>query len=249
VPIGVVFCWVWIKERKRWKEYFVMYGIFAILIIPIALWFPIRNIVLYKMPIVWSPPTSGMKQYTGDFPLWKRFFDLDPIQFKTLCVSWYEGFWEGVNYVEHNIPLAFVKHLTFSDWPYCMYTSLYYLISAILLFMVSVIVVTCVVMLVYWMLRGEEALLCKVFILTTVVAFIEAYLYFIFSKPYVAAMNMRYVLPLVVMIYIGGILGLQRMMKTFASKTKTVISKLIGVGGLFYTAVSIGLFCLFMIKA
>lgn len=249
VPIGVIFCWNWIKERKEWKKYLSMYGIFAVVIFPIALWFPIKNLILFNMPVVWSPPTSGMEQYTGNFTLWERFFDFDLIQFKTLCVSWYEGYWEGANYVEHNIPLAFLKHLAFSDWPYCMYTTLYYLISAVLLMMIAFIIISCIVLLVYWTVRGKETLQNRVFVLLTVIVYMGAYLYFALSKPYVAAMNIRYVLPVVIMLFVGGNLGLRVFMQKMKPKYKSWVRKLICVAGVFYGSISIGLFCLFMIKA
>ena len=249
LPIGVMFIWMWISNRKDWKKYMTMYGVFSIVIFPLALWFPVKNYLLYRMPFVWSPPTSGMEQYTGDYPWWQHFIDFSPIQFKTLCISWHKGFWEGADYIEHNIPLAFVKHLAFSDWPYCMYTSLYYLISAVLLLMVGCVIGACVILLVYWLKKGSESIQIRSFILLTVITSVASYLYFCFSKPFVAAMNVRYGLPLVVLLFVGGNLGLQKLLQNKTGRKQLWIKKILGVTGLFYGAVSIGLFCLFMIKA
>jgi len=249
VPVGTMFMWYWIKERKRWKYYLSMYGIFAVIVFPIGMWFPIKNYILYQMPVVWSPPSSGMEQYTGNFPIWSRFFDFDPIQFKTLCISWTESYLEAAGYIEHNIPLAFVKHLAFSDWPYCMYTSLYYLIGALLLIMISVLIAVCVGLFIYWIVKGEAGLQNKVFLLLTGIVSFLSYLYFCFSKPYVAAMNVRYVLLLVLILFVGGVLGLKTLFERCKIGKWKWIRKAVAVAGILYGVVASNLYILFMIKA
>lgn len=78
-PIAFVFLYVLIK---RWKEdgflatkkLWAQYVLFGIVSVPLGMWFYVRNLVLYKMPLVWiyTLPEDSW-QYTGNVPVFHRF--------------------------------------------------------------------------------------------------------------------------------------------------------------------------------
>lgn len=55
-----VFLVVLIRKRREWKKLFVQFGLFGIVCVPLGLWWSIRNLVRYNMPI-------GYVQSFGDF--------------------------------------------------------------------------------------------------------------------------------------------------------------------------------------
>ena len=50
IAIGALFIMRLLKNRKEFKKYIIHFGIFAIIALPIGLWFPIKNLILYHIP-------------------------------------------------------------------------------------------------------------------------------------------------------------------------------------------------------
>lgn len=76
-PIAGVFLWTLWKEWKKGgfpKRIFVQYGLFGLVSVPLGMCFYIRNMLLYKMPLVWiyTLPKDSW-QYTGNVPVLNRF--------------------------------------------------------------------------------------------------------------------------------------------------------------------------------
>lgn len=73
-PIAGVFLWTLWKEGGFPKRLFVQYGLFGLVSVPLGMCFYIRNMLLYKMPLVWiyTLPQDSW-QYTGNVPVLNRF--------------------------------------------------------------------------------------------------------------------------------------------------------------------------------
>ena len=79
-PIAGVFLWTLWKQWKQWKKggfpkkLLGQYGLFGIVAVPLGMCFYIRNMILYKMPLVWiyTLPEDSW-QYTGNVPVINRF--------------------------------------------------------------------------------------------------------------------------------------------------------------------------------
>lgn len=76
-PIAGVFLWTLWKEWKKGgfpKRIFIQYGLFGLVSVPLGMCFYIRNMLLYKMPLVWiyTLPKDSW-QYTGNVPVLNRF--------------------------------------------------------------------------------------------------------------------------------------------------------------------------------
>lgn len=76
-PMAFVFAYEWIEKRKNKdmvRKITLQYVIFLCISLPLGLWFYIRNMVLYKMPLVWVYTLSeDTWQYTGNVPVINRF--------------------------------------------------------------------------------------------------------------------------------------------------------------------------------
>ncbi len=76
-PIAFVFLYVLIKkwkEKKLPKKLLMQFVLFGLLSIPIGMSFYVRNLILYKTPLIWvyTLPEDSW-QYTGNVPVLNRF--------------------------------------------------------------------------------------------------------------------------------------------------------------------------------
>ncbi len=76
-PIAGVFLWTLWKQWKKGgfpQKLLGQYGLFGIVSVPLGMCFYIRNMILYKMPLVWiyTLPEDSW-QYTGNVPVINRF--------------------------------------------------------------------------------------------------------------------------------------------------------------------------------
>lgn len=73
-PIAGVFLWTLWKKGGFPKKLLGQYGLFGIVAVPLGMCFYIRNMILYKMPLVWiyTLPEDSW-QYTGNVPVINRF--------------------------------------------------------------------------------------------------------------------------------------------------------------------------------
>ena len=78
-PIAFVFSYELIRRWRegglsKAKELFGQFALFGVISIPLGMWFYVRNMILYKMPLVWiyTLPEDSW-QYTGDVSVIHRF--------------------------------------------------------------------------------------------------------------------------------------------------------------------------------
>ena len=53
VSIAVVFLYKTIKNKSKLKKYIFNFFVFALIALPIGLWFPIKNLILYEIPVTY----------------------------------------------------------------------------------------------------------------------------------------------------------------------------------------------------
>ncbi|MBR3629185.1 MAG: glycosyltransferase family 39 protein [Oscillospiraceae bacterium] len=102
------------KNRRKPLPYIRQYGVFLLLCVPTALWWEIRNAILWDMPLTYIPMlSSSSKQYVGDHPVWERLFDFSPHQFRYIydCFTIY-----GQDYSEYNPLVGLMKTAVFDEY-------------------------------------------------------------------------------------------------------------------------------------
>lgn len=78
-PMGTVFVCEWLrsiyaKDKSLTVKLSLEYVAFAVISVPLGMWFYIRNMILYHMPLVWVYTLSeDTWQYTGNVPVCNRF--------------------------------------------------------------------------------------------------------------------------------------------------------------------------------
>lgn len=81
LPLFIYKLWVSFKEAGA-KKLFLEYIVFGIISIPLGMWFFIRNLIKYNVSMLWVYDlTEDSWQYTGNYPVFNRFFIPDIREF------------------------------------------------------------------------------------------------------------------------------------------------------------------------
>ena len=87
IPIAFVFLVKLILNKEHFKRYIRNFAIFAIISLPIGLWFPIKNLVLYNIPITYVQ--SVEKEHPSNvskYSIFERFFTFSKENLETINV-------------------------------------------------------------------------------------------------------------------------------------------------------------------
>ena len=106
IPIAIIFLIKLLQEKENFKKYIIYYLIFGIIALPIGLWFPIRNLVKYNIPITYVQEVAeGEKHdaYLGNYSIIQRFFGLSKDNLETINFSFEK------NKADYNIFLSTIK--------------------------------------------------------------------------------------------------------------------------------------------
>ncbi|MBR2289243.1 MAG: glycosyltransferase family 39 protein [Clostridia bacterium] len=192
VVIGVLFLVRFIKNRHDFKKYLLHFGIFALIALPIGLWFPIKNWILYQIPPTYvqsidpDTPINLSKYSTTD-----RFFKVSSKETLT-----------NVNVImeekntDYNIFFTTLKSFIVDE-------TIEYKDSKILditvhtLFYLSILIsIMSFVNLVYVLIRYKKIQnhWILLFLLLSLLE-IGSYLKFCFDFPFPFTMNFRYIVP------------------------------------------------------
>lgn len=109
--VAVVFLAMMIKNRSEIIKYIKNYMIFGLICCPLGLWWGIRNLIKYDLPINYvNSLDPSCNQYLGNIPILKRFTDFSSYQFDSLFQKWIED-----EYQEFNPTIAIMKNSVFGE--------------------------------------------------------------------------------------------------------------------------------------
>lgn len=192
--IGFVFMARFMQNSGKRLRMLPGFAVFAAVCFPLALWWSIRNAVLFDVPIGYVPSLSDAShQYIGHYSVFERLLDFSSYQFRSVYVAW------GEPYFEHNVFIGLLKSATFGEQTLSDPKGAIYVIAQIL-FALSVAAALASA---YWIVRtflGSKLIsdrLRKAFLIVVFVAFLAAYVQFCFAYPHTCTQNIRYATPLV----------------------------------------------------
>ena len=127
----LVFLWKLLHTRGWIRSLLPQFIVFALICLPLGLWWYIRCYVLFGLPFGYVPTLStDSSQYLGtSYTALQRLFDLSAEQFQYLYISYGK---EGATYLEHNILLALLKSSVFEEQTLTRYNELIQPVSALL---------------------------------------------------------------------------------------------------------------------
>ena len=115
-PIGAVFLVVLVRrcKAKNWRI-FGQYGAFLGICAPLGLWYPIRNLVRFGVPLNYVQEMSVKSdQYLGDQSFLSRVLDFSPHQVAKVFEQWLH--YDASGYNEYNPLITLLKNAVFGEY-------------------------------------------------------------------------------------------------------------------------------------
>ncbi len=213
IPIAVIFLIKFFKDYKVqqenikgfWKRYICHFGLFLLFCAPLALFWSLRNLILFDVPITYVqrlPDDSW--QYVGDYSFLQRIFMISPnkyISHYSLFDQWTDR-GDGL-YNEFNPMVSLLKTSMFGEY---INASEFPLISgsADCLFFVNLVLavlsfISPIFVIVFELKNKENSSVFNEKIALCVLYFSMLVFYYIFcfTHPHHCTMNIRYVSPLI----------------------------------------------------
>lgn len=227
--IAFVFIYVFFKNLKNFKKYLLQFATFGVICVPIGLWWAVRNLTKYGVPLTYVPmlsPTSD--QYIGNIPFTKRLFDFSLFQFNDVGDQFTRY---GGAYNEYNPTIALFKTsvfdelITVSNYPKIAVFNKILFWSA-----VAVALIGFVTMIIMLIKKNKELdMPMKIFMFLLYGVMFVSYYVFCYRFKHVCTENIRYaVLLIVIGAYFVG-LALQHLQSDKKKTYKKVLSKCIFV--------------------
>ena len=174
-----------LKNVSKRRSYILEYLIFAVIVFPLGLWWPLRNKILFDMPAGYIPEVGENVTGAG---LAQRLFDI-----RTASPFLYMKA-NGFAYDEYNLILATIKSSLFGEGDFANLSPAVTLFGWILLILsVCVFILQITAMIRTWAVaeaNPDKGL--KIFLASLVICLIGGYLMFAISGGNLSAMDLRY---------------------------------------------------------
>ncbi len=249
IPIAIVFLVVFIKKlRTNGLRLFAQYFVFAVVCVPLGLWFEIKNYILYRVPITYVQEMSDtVTQYIGDQSFISRITDFSSSQFESVFEQWlsYDDNGNAISYNEYNPLVTLLKNSlfgesisedTFGDNSYML------TLTKVFFWLAAAIAAICLIMMIVNMFRkrercgldGTQKALFGVFYLALIINFYKM----ANDYPFTCTMNFRYITPTV---FIGAFfLGITiKQLRDRQSKLVDIASYTLSLASLIFAAISV----------
>ncbi|MGI6205613.1 MAG: ArnT family glycosyltransferase [Anaerovoracaceae bacterium] len=203
LPIALVFIIKWFKEKKIWKRYLKQYCLFLAISAPLSLWYSVRNLVKFGVPLGYVPSDSVQSdQYIGNYSLFERLFDFSDHPFRSIFLN------RGADGTEHNIIVAILKTSLFGEWNLGgSFTSKIVPLCWIALVLNIILIGIALFAMVFFLIKKNRFLdgVMKLFLGGYYVLLMVQYVVFCIRYPFTCSMDFRYIVPtlLIGSLFIG----------------------------------------------
>lgn len=188
-----------LQERRHIKEYMVQFLCFVFVVVPLGLWYPIKNLILYDIPITYIPRMpNNAAQYIGSYGVGRRLFGISG-QFSSLSV----GFDNTRADVSYNIPVSIVKFLIFGDKNYYLKNNVVTRLGPWVFYLTMILLALAFVAMIIWLFRREAEVHARLLILTSVLVLIASYIISCFAYPHVGTMHVRHIMLVIYFSFLG----------------------------------------------
>ena len=190
VAIAFVFLAKVIENKKEISKYIWHFTIFAIIALPIGLWFPIKNLILYDIPFTYvqSVDTSS-GAYISKYSVFDRFFKTNENHLDSVNIDM------GPKTPEYNIFVTTLKSFIIDEHiDYENNSLLNFVISGI--FIVSIFIsILYLINILYLLINRKKFSNWVYFFLLIGILQIGSYTNCCFNYPFTFTMNFRYIIP------------------------------------------------------
>jgi len=120
VGIAVVFLWKWLgllwQKNPLAVSMMGQFALFAAICFPLALWWPIKNAVLYDLPITFVPSLNEYSgQYLGNYTATQRWLEVPAESWERIFMAWDNEVYHS-SYNEYNMFVSLMKTAVFGEF-------------------------------------------------------------------------------------------------------------------------------------
>ena len=211
--VAFVFLVVLIKNIKKPLKYIGQYAVFGVICVPLGLWWQVRNLLLYKVPLTYVPDLgANSPMYSGNMPLAERLFSLGNGQLDYIYGS---ITYVGAPFNEYNPTLALFKTAMFDECANAINDTNFPQIrlTGPILFWISVVLfLICIVCFIVSMIRKSKNINGVERFYFALLFGVTLFSYYSFSIaiPLSCSFNIRFTMPLIPLCAMGLALTLQR---------------------------------------
>lgn len=231
IPVAAVFLVVLIRQlRQRNWRILGQFGGFAVICFPLGLWYPVRNLVRFGVPLTYvqEMPENSV-QYLGKQSFFSRILDFSPHQVASVFEQWVQR--TGGSYNEYNPLIALLKNAMFGEYinEYTLDCSLWRILTGVVLFWLNVVLAAAAFAAMLWLCGKREQTggrLPKLFLVLFYAVLMGGFYQLSAAEPFTCSMNYRYITPTCVIgaVFLG--LAFQRL----RNGKKPVCRWLCGIG-------------------
>ncbi len=208
-----VFLVILVKNIKKPLTFIVQYAVFGVICVPLGLWWQVRNLILFQIPLTYIPDLGELSfMYTGDLPLAQRLFSFGDGQLSYVYGS---ITLVGAPFNEYNPTIGLFKTAMFDEC-YCCICDRHFpqihLIGPILFWISAALFLSCLICFIVMMIKksgfltGAERVYFSLLFGTELVS----YYLFSFAYPYSCTYNIRYCMLLIPLCAMGMGIALQQ---------------------------------------
>ena len=204
--VALVFLWKWWEAIKQkdgsGKKLFWQFVIFGLICVPLGLWWQVKNMVAFGVPLTYVPALSeNSGQFVGDYTPLERLLEFPHNSFQNVFVVWQNQGMKA-DYNEYNMLLALVKSSVFGE--FTLFDSASQLgihkagiILSHILFYANTLLIGCSLFSGIYLFTKKEHRHSPAFWLFGVVwvVLLISYLRFCFGYPQTCTQNFRYAVP------------------------------------------------------
>ena len=210
--IAIVFLWTFIRNIKKPLPFIGQFAAFGVVCAPLGLWWQIRNLITFHIPITYVPDTKMASMSVEHIPAMQRLFDFSLFQFDYP----FEAFtMHQAPYNEYNPLIGLLKTSLYDEyyqpWNFIEMATVFVVIAGILALLGTVC-------LVWWLIKRktEADLTTKIFFVTIFLTVLVSYYLFCFEFPYVCTENIRYCIPVIPILAMALGFGVNEVKKRLA---------------------------------
>lgn len=191
VAIAVVFLKKVIENKKDFFRYVRHFSIFALIALPIGLWFPIKNLVLYDIPFTYVQSVDESNDANiSKYSALERFFKVNEGQLKNININM------SKENAEYNLYTTTLKSFIIDEY-------IEYHESKIAFFAITYMFYLCIIISIIYLINifyiiKTRKNLCNnwlYFFIIIGILQIGSYISFCFNFPFTFTMNFRYIVP------------------------------------------------------
>ena len=206
--IAFLFLFAMIRDKKNFKKYLIQFICFAVVCVPLALWWNIKNSIQYNLPLAYvQRQGEGSRwQYVGDHGFFERLFDFSKLFEAPVFDQWTNR--AGKVYNEYNPMISLLKTSMFGEYIHdYSYPTITF--AANVLFWSNLVLVlvaaACLVYAVVRTIKRKDYDVSYISLMITYVLMVFFYYIFCFAYPHHCTENIRYVSPVIVFgaLFIG----------------------------------------------